>query len=77
MISQFRRTVQVATLTFVLVFGMLLMIGGFEMPVWSDPHHGGTSYHKKHGTVMFFLYGGVTMEHAFYVNGGHGNTTHD
>lgn len=76
MISQFRRMTQVAILTCMLVFGTLLMVGSFEAPVWSDPHHGKSVKHKIHQTWFFFLYGGHETHQNFYQNGGHGNTSH-
>ena len=75
MISRFRRSTQVVVLTCMLVFGSLLMLGSFEMPSWSDPHHGGSYYHKIHKSFLIFYYG-HTMHEGSYASGGHGNTSH-
>ena len=53
------------------------MIGSFDTPGWSDPHHGGASYHKGHKTWLFLFYGGHTFHEGTYVSGGHGDTVHD
>lgn len=71
MLSHFRRIIQVVALTFVLVFGTLLMVGSFEMPGWSDPVH--VLQETTHVRVWpFYLL--VTTTH--YVHSGHGDTEH-
>ena len=76
MLNYFRRLVQVVVLTFVLVFGTLVMVGSFDTPSWSDSHHG---YEKKkvtHETVLLFFYMGKESSQTFYHNSGHSNTSH-
>ena len=75
MLNYFRRTAQVAILTFVLSFGVLLMIGGFNVPVWSDSHHGYSFENSVHKSRILW-YSGATHVHREYHNGGHGDATH-
>ena len=76
MLNYFRRTVQVAALTFVLVFGSLLMVGNFETPGWSDSHHGYETSKVTHETVFLFFYIGEHSHQKYYHNSGHSNTNH-
>ena len=76
MLNYFRRTAQVIALTFVLVFGTLLMVGSFDVPVWSDSHHGYESTRMGHETVVLFFYIGKVSTITYYHNSGHGETNH-
>ncbi|MYC74671.1 hypothetical protein F4X10_02725 [Candidatus Poribacteria bacterium] len=75
MLNYFRRTAQVVMLTFLLVFGTLLMVGSFEMPGWSDAHHGDSYYADVHYKVAWIWYMGKTVLHEDYESGGHGDDT--
>ena len=55
--ARLRRIAQVTLLTAVLVFGALLIVGSFNTPSWSDPHHGYEHYYEKgyrHGGSSFY-----------------------
>ena len=70
MLSHFRRIIQVVALTFVLVFGTLLIVGSFEMPAWSHPH----SVHKEttRDHIHFLgIYTGRTTTVTHYIHNGH------
>lgn len=71
MFRHFRYITQVVALTFVLLFGALLMVGSFETPGWSDPVH--VVQETTHETVFYF-YLPLTTTH--YVHSGHGDTSH-
>ena len=75
MLNYFRRTAQVVALTFVLIFSSLLMIGGLEVPSWSDAHHGYSHERIVHIDRIFWWYTGELKVHQEYHNGGHGNDT--
>lgn len=70
------RFAQVALITVILVFGSLLVIGSFDIPGWSDAHHGYESYVEAHGGIFLWYIGG-TYRHVHYKHSGHGDTIHD
>ena len=76
MLNYFRRSAQVAVLTCLLVFGSLLMLGGFETTGWSDSHHGYETSNVTHETVFLCFYIGEHTHQKYYHNSGHGNTNH-
>ncbi|MYC74670.1 hypothetical protein F4X10_02720 [Candidatus Poribacteria bacterium] len=76
MLNYFRRTAQVVMLTFLLVFGTLLMVGSFEMPGWSDSHHGYEKTRMGHETVFLLFYVGKETTIKYYHNSGHSDTNH-
>ena len=75
MLNHFRRIIQVAVLTFVLVFGTFLMTVSFETPVQSDNHHGSTWFVDSHiGFWPFYAHASHTS--GSYKPSSHGDTVH-
>lgn len=66
MLSYFRRSTQVAALTFVLVFGAFLMVGGFETLSWSDEHCTHTYEEREHRDFYGLYYEYSYIENHYF-----------
>ena len=71
MIRSIRNFAQVVALPCVLVFGGLVMVGSFEVPVWSHP----ATIHEEtvttHDTYFWFIYSGKTETRYYYEHSSH------